>query len=249
MRYALLLSIVLVFTACKDDGTGLFEGPYEEKHTGFAANDLLSASKFNSLNVEILYMPGMQPTSSAVSHLSNFLNARLNKPQGINIIQREIPSGNESTYSINDLIETEEERRNEYNDGGRIAVSFLFVDADYSENSGNGKVLGVAYRSTSMCLFGSTIREFSGGTLEPSRATLESSVMTHEMGHILGLVNNGTELQSNHQDAAHGAHCDVEDCLMYYTAESSASIGNLTGGNIPQLDAQCIADLRANGGK
>jgi hypothetical protein len=37
---------------------------------------------------------------------------------------------------------------------------------------------------------------------------------------------------------------------MFWSAESSAGIANMvSGGTVPSLDSQCIADLRANGGK
>lgn len=57
-------------------------------------------------------------------------------------------------------------------------------------------------------------------------------------------------MQTLHQDTAHGKHCDIENCLMYWTAETGEGLLNsITGGNIPTLDTQCIADLQANGGK
>ena len=72
----------------------------------------------------------------------------------------------------------------------------------------------------------------------------------HEFGHILGLTNLGSDLQSNHEDASHPKHCNVESCLMFWAAETGSGIGNMiSNGSAPQLDAQCIADLQANGGK
>ena len=60
----------------------------------------------------------------------------------------------------------------------------------------------------------------------------------------------GTALQSAHEDPAHPKHCDVEDCLMYWAAETDSGLDNLMGNSsAPQLDSQCIADLQANGGK
>ena len=73
--------------------------------------------------------------------------------------------------------------------------------------------------------------------------------MNHEFVNILGLVNNGTTPQSTHQDTPHGAHCSDDTCLMYYQADTSDMISNLLGGKIPELDAACLADLKANGGK
>ncbi len=85
---------------------------------------------------------------------------------------------------------------------------------------------------------------------EPSRAVLETTVLNHELGHILGLTNLGAPLQSPHEDSEHPKHCDVQSCLMYFAAETGAGImGMVIGGSVPQLDPQCIADLQANGGK
>lgn len=126
---------------------------------------------------------------------------------------------------------------------------FIFIDGEYDENSDNSKTLGIAYRNTSMVIFEETIRNFSSGIGQPSRAKLEKAVVNHEFGHILGLVNVGALVQSDHQDEAHGKHCDVEDCLMYYVTETSDVIDNLLNSSVPELDAQCRADLDANGGK
>ncbi|HEY0356753.1 MAG TPA: hypothetical protein VGC29_11140, partial [Flavisolibacter sp.] len=71
----------------------------------------------------------------------------------------------------------------------------------------------------------------------------------HEVGHLLGLVDIGSPMQTPHKDADHGSHCNNNSCLMYYASETTDILGLLLTGNIPGLDANCIADLRANGGK
>jgi hypothetical protein len=79
---------------------------------------------------------------------------------------------------------------------------------------------------------------------------LKTTVITHELEHILGLTNLGKALQSNHEDAEHPKHCIEKTCLMYWSSEIGEGIGNMvSGGSAPQLDAQCIADLQVNGGK
>jgi hypothetical protein len=65
---------------------------------------------------------------------------------------------------------------------------------------------------------------------------------------LLGLTNLGTPMQTNHEDASHPKHCNNEDCLMYWQADGSGLLGMMVGGNVPQLDANCLADLQANGG-
>jgi hypothetical protein len=98
-------------------------------------------------------------------------------------------------------------------------------------------------------LLGGTIANNSGGFSQPSRETVETTVLQHEFGHILGLVGNGTPTVQDHQDEANGAHCDVDTCLMYFAVRTSDFVNNLMGGNVPELDSQCIQDLQANGGK
>lgn len=242
--FALLL---LAFFGCDDSDK---ENPSSTINSKITTNDLLSAAKYESLVVEIQYFPGHAPTASAVTNLENFLEARLNKPGGISITQTEIASSAKSAYSADDIRAIEKANRKQSAVDKTVSAYFLFVDADYAGNSGSSKVLGIAYAPTSMAIFEKTVKDYSGGVGEPAESTLESTVILHEFGHILGLVNNGTTPQSTHQDTAHGKHCTNEDCLMYYTAETSDVIANLlTGGGVPQLDAACIADLKANGGK
>ncbi len=47
-------------------------------------------------------------------------------------------------------------------------------------------------------------------------------------------------------DEAHPNHCDNKNCLMYYATQTSGLINN---NSLPALDADCVNDLRANGGK
>jgi hypothetical protein len=99
-------------------------------------------------------------------------------------------------------------------------------------------------------IYEQTVHGLSDSAFEPNRSLLETTVITHEFGHILGLTNLGTALQSNHEDAEHPKHCIEKTCLMFWSAEIGGGIGNMvSSGSAPQLDAQCIADLRANGGK
>jgi hypothetical protein len=69
---------------------------------------------------------------------------------------------------------------------------------------------------------------------------------------LFGLVNidgSGTDMQTEHQDEQNGHHCDNENCLMYYAMERSDLISQFFDESVAELDANCIADLQANGGK
>jgi len=211
--------------------------------------DFLAGTDYTSLRVEIAYVEGFQPTDATVQNLLNFLSARLNKPAGIDLVQHRVASSGATSITADLLRQIESEQRINHTNGSNITAYFYFADADYAGNSGSSKTLGVAYGHSSMAVFEKSVREFAGGVGEPSVTTLESTVILHEFAHVLGLVNTGTPLVAQHHDAAHGGHCTNEDCLMYYLAETSGIAGNLFGGAVPGLDANCLADLKANGGK
>jgi len=211
--------------------------------------DFLSATDYKSLTVEIVYVEGFQPTASTVQNLKAFLSARLNKPTGINVVQRAVPSSGASIMDVDLLRQIEKEERQENTGGSNITAYFYFSDVEYTNSTSSSKVLGVAYDYSSMAIFENSVHEFSGGVGKPSITTLETTVIFHEFAHILGLVNNGTQMQENHQDSSHEGHCNNQDCLMYYLAETSGIATNLFGGAVPSLDANCLADLKAAGGK
>jgi len=221
-----------------------------KKSVGDSANDMLSQEDFNSIIFEIFYVSGLEPTNATINNFQTFLENRINKPGGVQIELKEIASPAQDVYSIEDIRSMEDDIRTAYNTDEKIAVFGIFLDGEYSENTEDGSVLGVAYRNTSFVIFEETIQSFSNQPLAPSTSVLETTVLNHEFGHLLGLVNAGTGMVNDHQDVAHGRHCTTEDCLMYWTAETGEGLLNmLSGGSIPSLDEQCTADLQANGGK
>lgn len=263
MRYLMkvrIFIILIVLFSCqkevpvpssKTDGSSPGSGDSEggTSIVKVVPNDFLSAKKYDKLVVEIQYVEDYQPKAESVNNLKTFLEGLLNKPGGISVTQIALPSPGKASYTLTDIREVEKANRSGNTSGSTLSAYFFFADADFAENGKDSKVLGIAYGSTSMVIFEKTIREFSGGLTSPPVSTLESTVINHELAHILGLVNNGTPMQTVHQDEAHGRHCNDKNCLMYYAAETSDIIGNLVGGNVPKLDAKCIEDLKANGGK
>lgn len=249
----LILCTVLCILSCSKDDSGEGNGvdtSGNTKTTGASANEFLSGDEFSEMYIEIVYVEGFKPTETAINNFVSFLESRLNKPGGIVIEQRAIASPGILAYSVSDVIDIEREHREKYNSEGQITVFGFFADGEYAENTEDSSVLGIAYRNTSFAVFEETIRDFGSDAFAPALSVLETTVINHEFGHLLGLVNAGTTPQSNHQDTEHGKHCSEEDCLMYWTAETGEGLlGMLTGGAVPSLDSQCIADLQANGGK
>lgn len=240
-----LLFGMLLFFGCSDNSGDSDNSYSHTRPVGSSSNDLLS-SEFSRLEIEVDYVSGFQPSQSALNNLQSFLASRLNKPGGISIIlDDELSSPGMSSFTTQQVYEIEKEHRDSYTQGNTLSAYFVILDAPYQQEN----VLGVAYFNTSMALFESVIKENTGGFGQPSAATVESSVLMHEFGHILGLVDTGSNMVTNHEDAEHEKHCNNESCLMYWAIQTTDLMGNLTGGSIPDLDDNCIQDLRANGGK
>lgn len=239
---------VAVYAGCKKDkDTEPVPGNMEA--VGASANQLLSDQQFKTLFVEVMSMPGHAPTSESLDQMKDFLNSVVRKPNGIVVQSRNIPSGNQSTYSVQNIRDIEDQHRELFNGPSVMVVSFVFLDGEFAGNSGDSKVLGVAYRNTSMAVYQKTVKENSGGLTQPSRTKLESTIINHELGHLLGLVNNGSPMVNNHIDTENGHHCNKSNCLMYFAVKTTDIIANLITGDIPELDENCRLDLSANGGK
>ena len=252
----LILSLITLTTAflgvsCSNNSTGS-DGDDEILYShienpGASAKDFLSNETFTSVEVEIDYMQGYEPNAEAIDSLQAFFEQRLNKQSVTINTPTEIPAVGQSSYTADEVRELEEEHRDEYTEGNTLKAYMIIVDGEYEQ----GNVLGIAYFNTSNAFFGATYDEVSGGLNQPSRRLTESISFRHEFGHLFGLVNipaSSTEMQTNHQDTENGRHCDNDSCLMYYAMENAGVFGEFFGGGIAPLDANCIADLRANGG-
>ena len=245
----LILSILLL-AGCSKTNNSYINNPnapdyLHNRPVGASAKDILTSGNFKSILIEIQYMQGYAPDAAAISHVISTLSTLVNKPMGINYITKEIDAAASPTLSVNDVIEIERLNRTKFSDGDQLALYILYTNGTYS----SGNVLGVAYKNTSTAVFGKTIYDNSGGITQVSRTKLEATVMEHELGHLMGLVDLGSAMQTNHKDAAHGNHCNNASCLMHYSSETTDILGFLLTGNIPALDANCRADLQANGGQ
>lgn len=223
--------------------------PGNKEAVGSSAFHLLNNQQFTRLFVEVMYMEGHEPTSASMENLKEFILSVARKPNGVNVIKREISSENQQSYSLDDIQNIENQNREIFNSGSYLAISFIFLDGPYSGNTDDSQYLGVAYHNMSLAVFQETVIENSGGLTQPSRTKLESTIINHELGHIFGLVNNGTPMIEDHQDDQHGNHCDNTNCLMYYAVETTDIVDNLIGNSIPELDQNCRHDLSSNGGK
>lgn len=251
----LLLFPLLLFTQCSDQATQIVgttngdngnggDPPATFSHThppGHSNEAFITDIRYDQLVVEIQYMPGAEPNEASINYLQEFLELHLDKSSVTILHPSEIPSGGQDSYTATDVRNLEEQYRGEFTGESTLASYVLFLDGEFD----TGNVLGIAYYNTSTAYFYETIDRISGGLGQPSRTQIESTVFAHEFGHLMGLVNNGTDAQSDHHDSENGAHCTVEECLMYFSVETTDFFSNLFDGSVPELDEFCLADVSA----
>lgn len=242
---AIVLLVVVAFSCNKDEDAPV------DPNNAVKPTDFLIDRNYTALNIEVAWVDGAKPTNDALNNMISFLSARINKSAGIKFSTRTIPSPGRTTVDADFLRTYEKANRTSVTSIAEKTLTMwvVFLDAEYSTSTDTEKVLGVAYGPSSLAVFSKSTYALTPYGVN-SRIMLETFVLSHESGHILGLVNNGTFMLTEHQDTAHGAHCSNTECLMYWKSQSSLDLsGPLDGSSVPQLDANCLADLRAAGGK
>ncbi|MBA2563258.1 MAG: hypothetical protein H0V14_10185 [Chitinophagaceae bacterium] len=245
LLYPIFLFFIAFANCSKKDATPATGVDKDYTTLGTSAKDLLASSIYTSLKVEIQYMPGYKPDAPALNNLVTFLNTYLNKPGGIQVTQKQIAASGKTSLTIEEIVNIEKTNRTAFTSGSTMVVNVIIADANYNDPN----ILGIAYFNTSFCIFGKIINANSGAIGQVSRTKFYTIVFEHEFGHLLGLVDLGSPMQSDHKDEAHGYHCTNTACLMYYGAENKDFTGMIIAGSIPTPDANCVADIRANGGK
>ena len=226
--------------------------------TGDSAHDLLANTNFSNLLIEIAYVEGFRPSTVAMTNFEDFLRDRTFK-ENITVQYRELQSSGKSTLTLQEVADLELENRTAYNEGNTLAVYIYFSDvpADEDDQEQGLVTLGSVYRNTSMVIYESTIRDLATRNAFVTIAEVEEAALSHEFGHLFGLVDLGSPMVTPHEDAAAMHHCDVDGCLMRAEIEFGNGLMGILesralagkGAAIPPLDAACIADLQANGGR
>lgn len=249
LRAAVFILLMIVVTSCiktiASDDDYVDNRAFHNQKVGTSAADLLRDDRYSSLKIEVQYMPGFEPDQAALLNLQFFLFEHLHKPKGIFITTKEIAAAAGETLTLDQVVAIERANRTAFVQDGQLTLYILYTNGYYTDS----KMLGWAYRNTSAVLFGKKIREHATREDTPDRTILESNVLKHEMGHLLGLVNVGSPLQSDHKDHKNGKHCSNPNCLMYHVVDTRKPFRLLLKSEQAALDAECLEDLRANGGR
>ena len=180
-----LLMVLSTISGCL--GGDLFEPEDKKGIPGGLTLACLSSAKYTSMVIEIDYEPGYMPEQSSINLLKTRLQEVCDKPNGIEVELTETNFGHSGTWSANDVREKAwEHKSNEPQTGSTLYWQALFPSSEYS----NEDVLGVAVDASTVAIFKDTVEDAEGPIFSrPSAEEIENSVLVHEFGHLLGLVN------------------------------------------------------------
>jgi hypothetical protein len=163
----------------------------------------------------------------------------------------ELPDVTARGFSAEEILAIAEEHRDERDTSDRRSFYALFLAGHYVEKGEpNPDVLGVSIGSTGViALFKPAVQAASSS--RPAQGSyIEQSTLIHELGHAVGLVDNGLPMTTPHVDHEHGAHCSDPGCVMYHQNEGASGLLRFIKDYVKSDDAvlfgqACLQDAHA----
>ncbi|HEV8361287.1 MAG TPA: hypothetical protein VGR28_12615 [Candidatus Thermoplasmatota archaeon] len=243
---AVALGLSLVASGC----TNPLAPPGDGTTPGARAGDYLRATPYTSILVELDLVTGAEPEGSALSLFQQRLQTETGK--SVEIVRTPgLPGqGSGHRYTASELQQLETSHRAQFSQGNRAVIYIMYLDGGFERDTDDQKVLGAAYRGSALAMFKGNMRAYSKQSAldlqKPDIAQLEQSVLVHELGHLLGLVNIGAPMQTNHEDPEHPGHSTNRNSVMYWEVEQVSLVGTVLGQAPPDdFDSNDKADLQA----
>lgn len=164
----------------------------------------------------------------------------------------EIGETSRGSHTLREILDLVELHRDEQSTDTSAAFYILFLNGYFSEDDAERRdVLGVSITGTSIiAMFKPVIRAAEVGRRAALARFVEQATLIHEFGHAIGLVNLAIPLTSDHHDAANGAHCTNQSCVMYYLNEGVEDLLDFVERWVATSDTvlfgeACLDDVRA----
>jgi len=161
----------------------------------------------------------------------------------------EFATQDEQTWTATEIIDLAESIWEQEESSFSQEFFILYLNG-YLDDEGepNYSVLGVSIVDTPV------IAVFKDVVLNSSsqmavRRFVEQATLVHEFGHIMGLVDNGVPMVTDHLDPEHERHCINEDCVMYWLNEGASDLRDfaeqlISTDSAIMYCAECLDDTR-----
>ena len=200
---------------------------------GAFAGVLLAPGAATSLVVDVLVQDGAAADPAALSALRDLLTQHSGKP--VTVRGPTAINAADDVHSGDEIRALANQGRAQGSD--TAVIHLLYLDGTYTDDG----ALGVAVRADTVAIFPDQLDRVASPFV--SRSRIERAVATHELGHVLGLVD--LYLDEGRDDPEHAGHSMNPRSVMYWAVESDL-VGQVLGGPPPvAFDAADEADLRA----
>lgn len=209
--------------------SGAHSGP------GAYARTLLRPQGAERIVVEVFAQSGAEPQQATVDKVVRVLRDASGKPVSVAGTVA-LPAG-DGTTDDDEIRELGDRHGRAVQSAEQAVVRLLFLNGEYAPTA---SVLGVAVRGDTAAVFSEQVRRTA--KLFPV-SVLEDAVTTHEIGHLLGLVD--LVLHTGRQDPENPGHSRNRASVMYYAIESKLVAQVLEGPPPREFDAEDRDDLAA----
>lgn len=199
---------------------------------GQLAPALLGASGAARLALEVRSQAGAEPEQASLDHVVSVL--RQVSAKSVQLLRGAPIAGAARAWSSGDIAGAAADGA--ANSSGTVVVHLLFLRGSFG---GDTSVLGAATRGDLAAVFSDQVR--ASADLVSGPQPIEVATATHEIGHLLGLVD--LYLHTGRGDPQHPGHSTNQKSVMYWAVESSL-VGSLLGQRPPaDFDSSDVADL------
>ncbi len=244
---------LFIFSTCRKDDTPPAEVPLVD----------LFYKNMRTLSLDVAYEPGAEPFLETISGAETWRFTERNieilfseRPVELDVFvpyqladMTLIPNQNKNDFTANDIrnIATRHQKITGTEEDGALFVVFL-NGSFRQQNTTSENVIGVHLNNSNIiAIFKPLV--MASGVSRTVREFVEQSVVIHEIGHAIGLVENGIPLTSSHHDEDNPAHCTNQDCVMFWQNEISFTMTSFVqnfrdGVETLIFGQECVDDVR-----
>lgn len=264
MKRALALALVLAACGGGDDGGSSGDDGPGTDGGGSAGNAGVFDKAVKDVVFEIDYETGKEPYTGSVIGFGDtfdltktnlnriFSNTKtLTLPTTVAQMQ-DIGTISDEELTVDDILAIADAHRDTQSTSTKAAYYIVFVSGHFTDDNGpNPNVLGVSIGNTRvLVMFKDVIASTHSLVFPNTEKYVEQSTLVHELGHAVGLVDNGIAMVTPHKDSAHGAHCTNDKCTMYWVNEGATDAATfaqmyITSGSSVIFGDECLADVDA----
>lgn len=195
---------------------------------GSMNHQYLQGHTFKQVLIEIDRAESAHPEDVAINGLRDVIEQYADKPEGVLIEMSDVIEDDDDEYTLGEIQRTMRAYRDNYSTGDTAVIYILYLNGEFADIN---NTLGVTVNASSFVMFPEEVQRSSGANLFGGPA-YERSIVVHEFGHLLGLVNVNYESAAEREDPIHPGHSNNPASVMYWAVESF-NVQNLFRGGPP----------------